>query len=726
MCNIRRFVWVAGVVLALGQTRGQSVADARAAVLGSNVTLSGTITSGPSLGTIRYLQDATAGIAAYPGSGSAPGFAPLPGDSISISGTLIEYNGLLEVNPVAAFTLHSTGNPLPEPLALTTAGLGESVEGRLVRLLGMTFLSGGNFSPGTWTVQDAAGQATVYIASGHPLVGSPVPTGPVDITGIASQYDDSPPYTSGHQLLPRGPEDITPSASIVLLPPVQQTDITPSGFTLQWQSNLPGSSQIFYGTTPALGAVAGTATATTAHAVTINGLPPATFHYAQAFSVANGDTAFSPVGLYATGANSSGTITAYFTKGADQSVSSGMDAIGLFGASDDTVKAYIDRVQSTLDIAMYNTNNSTVVQAVNDALGRGVQVRWITEGSCANWALNELDPAIPVLHRTNSEGSGMHNKFFVADAEAPLQATVMSGSCNWTDESFFDDHNNIVFIQDQALARAYRLEFEEMWGGSGPQPVPGNARFGADKTDNTPHLFNVGGALVETRFSPSDGVGQRIVQALDQAQASVRLAMYTFTDNTAGNALLAAHQRPGMLVSGDVEDIYATGSEFPYLTGQGVDLVSHLEEPGLLHHKYAVIDEGGSDPVTLTGSHNWTASAETVNDENTLLVHHAGFANLFLQEWTARHNAVTSIHPVGNRTIWAAWPCPAMDLLHVALPPAASPCNLNLVNALGRTVRTAVANGPVTLQLHALPAGPYLLTCPEQPGLPPLRVLVQH
>src|SRR5690606_4031550 len=191
-----------------------------------------------------------------------------------------------------------------------------------------------------------------------------------------------------------------------------------------------------------------------------------------------------------------------FTRSVDTSVSTGTDAIALGSATDDTLAAWIDRARHTLDVAMYNTNSQVVVQAVNAAAIRGVQVRWIAEGNTANTALNSLQSAIPVLYRTDSVGSGMHNKFFVIHADAADSALVMTGSCNWTTGSFFLDDNNLVLIQDQALARGYRLEFEQMWGGSGPQPVPALSRFGADKSVVTPRLFNVGGTLVESFFSP--------------------------------------------------------------------------------------------------------------------------------------------------------------------------------------------------------------------------------
>lgn len=689
----------------------QSIAAARNAAIGSQVTVSGMVTSGSSLGGIRYLQDADAGIAAFPGTGSVPGFNPQPGTNITVTGTLTNYSGLLEITPITAFTVNSTGNPLPAPIPITPAGLDESVESRLVRINGVHFTGTGSFAAGTWPVVAGTETANVYFRTGHPMIGTPVPAGAVDITGIGSQFSNNPPYADGYQLLPRTSADITPHASISIQPPVVQSNLATDGFTLGWQTNLPGSTEVFYGSTPALGAHAAVAGNGTAHSLPIAGLQPATFYFAQVFSVSGTDTAFAVPALYSTASTSGGAIKVYFTKSVDTGVSSGQDAIGLFQATDDTIKAYIDRAQSTLDIAMYNTNSTFVVQAVNAAKARGVQVRWIAEGSNANTALNSLNPAIPRLMRTNSEGSGMHNKFMVIDAEDAQRATVMGGSCNWTTQSFFDDYNNIVFIQDQALARCYRLEFEEMWGGSGPQPVLALSRFGAAKTDNTPHLFNVGGNLVESFFSPSDGTTAKIKATIDAAQQNLRLALYIFTENSLSQAVLAAKNRPGMYVAGDVEEVDATGSKFSYLVGQGVQLYSHNTEPGLLHHKYAIVDEGTAyDPRVETGSHNWTSSAETVNDENTLIIHNATVANLFYQEWNARHQAVMAVEEPAGPGILGAWPVPADQWLHVRTTPGTA-AQVALLDLAGREVCRTSSTGTADLPVGSLPSGMYVVTC---------------
>lgn len=510
--------------------------------------------------------------------------------------------------------------------------------------------------------------------------------------------------------------------SIALRQGVEQSDLLTDGFTLAWQTDQPGSTEAFFGPTPQLGMHVAMDSRGSDHQLELTGLEPANFYYVQPFSVAEGDTAFAPVELYSTASRSSGDIKVYFTKDVDITVSTGEDALGLFDAFDDTIKAYIDRAQQTLDIAIYNTNSSVMVHAVNAAKSRGVQVRWIAEGGTANYALNNLISSIPVLYRENSSGSGMHNKFMVIDADDADRAVVMGGSSNWTTQGFFDDFNNVVFIHDQAVALCYRTEFEEMWGGNGAQPNPSQSRFGADKTDNTPHTFNVGGTTVQVYFSPSDGTTSRIRSAINAAASNLYFALLIFTENSLGTAVRNANNRPNMTVRGDIEDIDATGSEYAFLTNNGVEIYSHGNEDGMLHHKYAVIDEGGSNPKVVTGSHNWTASAENQNDENIMIIHDGTVANLFFQEWNARHNGVSGI---GERAVangMAAWPVPAHEELFL-LPAGHGTALITVHDAVGRTVYSDEINGLTTIRTDDWQPGMYVVSA-VQDGMRSRRTVV--
>jgi phosphatidylserine/phosphatidylglycerophosphate/cardiolipin synthase-like enzyme len=406
-------------------------------------------------------------------------------------------------------------------------------------------------------------------------------------------------------------------------------------------------------------------------------------------------------------------IRVYFNQDTDPAVSSGTLAISLHQAMDDTIEAYIDRAQYTVDVAVYNADDFSIISALNQADDRGVQVRYIAEGTNSNSALANLSSTIPVLYRTDGEGSGMHNKFMSIDADHADIAWTWTGSTNWTQNGLFDDYNNMVFIQDQALALAYRTEFEEMWGGTGPQPNTTNSRFGADKTNNTPHSFNVDGVTIECYFSPSDGTTSHIVDAIDGAEHNARSCMFSFTNEDIGSALLDAHQRPDVIVQMDLEDAIYSGTEGWYLESNGVEVATHNTDLVQLHHKYGIIDEGSTDdPLVITGSHNWTWYAETINDENIVIIHDATVANLFYQEWHARHDDVAGVGDVPGPVDLAIWPQPVSGVLNVRVPETMRGARIRLIDTAGREVLTQAGTGALrTIDLSTCTEGVYALVC---------------
>ena len=66
---------------------------------------------------------------------------------------------------------------------------------------------------------------------------------------------------------------------------------------------------------------------------------------------------------------------------------------------------------------------------------------------------------------------------------------MLTGSTNLTTGQLVSDLNDVIVFEDQSLARAYELEFEEMWGSDGLSRCR-QLEFGPDKTWNTPVNFS--------------------------------------------------------------------------------------------------------------------------------------------------------------------------------------------------------------------------------------------
>ena len=637
--NLKLTLALAASLVTLTSVAQENILDMRENYnIGQTVTVTGVVTSDDNLGSVRYLQDATAGIALYPGQDwSAWDATPQIGDSLSVTGEITEYNGLLEVGPNLTAVEFFGAGTLPEPLEITPAQMGENLEGQLVRVNGVTFPLAGTFITGNNTYDFTASGETgvIYVRTSNSLVGEELTGCEVDMLGIVSQFSFD--GFGGYQLLPRGPVDLIPASALCFTSPVMQSNMATTSFTLSWTTDLACDGVIEYGLTEALGEVAMGGTNTPSHEANLTGLEPGTIVYARAVcTLADGSEAASSIRPYATVSESSGDIHVYFNGPVDHSVATDELALSLGTDMNDTVAAWITSAQHTLDVAAYNFNDQTLQDAFNTAAANGVQIRWIYEGQNANIGLSSLDDAIVTHPRTDGEGSGMHNKFIVGDADHADKAFVLTGSTNLTTGQLVSDLNNVIVLEDQSLARAYELEFEEMWGAEGMEPNAANAKFGPDKTWNTPVDFVVGGSPVELYFSPSDGTTAAIQAQIEGANSDFEFALLTMTRDDLGDAIVELNQSFFVSPIGVIEQVNVTGSEFDNMIGNGVQVYAH-EPSGDCHHKYAIVDHGDvdSDPTVITGSHNWSSSAENVNDENTLFVHDARVANLYHQEFRA-------------------------------------------------------------------------------------------
>lgn len=629
-----------------------TIAEARAMPLGTTVTVKGVITNGAELGAIRYLQDPTAGIAAYSYSMSAV----KRGDSVEVTGVLKNYNYLLELDPVNSFTILDEFRPLPAPQVITPNQMGEAYEGEIVRINNVLFSNaGGTFAGNTnYTITAGGETAQIRINNSSPLVGEIIPSGEVELVGICSQFS----YTSassGYQLLLRDTEDIISGSSIHIVSPVTQTNITTTDFLLNWETDIAGTTELFYGFTPNLetGHLSAPGTGTS-HSIDVTSLAPSDLVYVKVFSVTGQDTAFGPVRPFITESVSSGDIKVYFTASVDHSVSTGTNAIFLDASADDTIIQYINRAKYTIDVAIYNftvEGISNIATALNAAFYRGVTVRVVTDGSTGNSGIPELTGGIKKIARPAGDGI-MHDKFMIIDGKStdPNDPIVWTGSCNWTEWNINTDDNNMLFIQDMSLAKVYMLEFEEMWGSMTNEPDPTNARFGIDKTDNTPHELIISGKRVEVWFSPSDGVNSVIIDHINKSNNDIEVYTMLIYRTDIGEALVA---RANIGINTRVI-IDSEGTSSPSVVESLKNALGNkfreFGEPGMLHSKAMIVDQSNpsSDPFILTGSHNWSSSADQKNDENTLVIHDAGIVNLFYQEFSERYKNGT---PVNQQTI---------------------------------------------------------------------------
>lgn len=634
------------IVLMGNQLLAQStIADARGEREGETVTISGIVTNGNELGLIKYIQDASAGIALYDDKLENV----KRGDSITVTGEIDIYNYLIEIKNISTLTIHSSNHVLPEPKIISISEIGEDYESQLVKFNTIEFTNGGGTFAGddNYNFTDGTKTGVVRINKNSPIVGKPIPSSKISLTAICSQYsfNDS---KEGYQLLPRDMDDFISGSSINITSAIQVVDISINSIGFFWGTDNGGTPYVRYGSSNNVSSLTNykEGDSTTGefnnHIAEITGLEPSELIYAQVFNVNGTDTAFSSIGTYVTESNSSGKINVYFNTSVDETLATKTVARDIGNAMEDTLAAYINQAEESIDFCIYNFDNSTISNALNAAYERGVKIRFITCGSTNHYGVNDLNSEIPVLERPEiPEGGIMHNKFAIFDGNSTNanQTWVWSGSTNLTQNQLFSDANNMIFIQDQSLAKTYEIEFEEMWGSNSNQANASNAKFGDEKTNNTPHDLVIGGNRVECYFSPSDNTNQKLIDAMASADKDLHVQTMLITRTDLANAIIAANDRGTEVnvITDDENDNSETVNDM--LSELPTDkFIFDDDAAGTMHHKMAIIDAKTetSDPLVISGSHNWSNSANDRNDENTLIIHDADIANQYYQQFAYR------------------------------------------------------------------------------------------
>jgi hypothetical protein len=198
--------------------KAQTISQVRNLGIGQTVTVTGVATNGSELGNIRYIQDGTAGIACY---GSIVSSVQR-GDSITATGVLFDFSGLLELSPTSNVVNHGAG-VLPQAQTIPFTSATEALEAQLVRFDNVTFVQTGNFATGNSTVQVSNGTATfdVRVNGSTNIDGTAIPTGPITIVGELGQFN------ANYQIIPRNLLDIFPYVA-----PAREINVKVNGNTV--------------------------------------------------------------------------------------------------------------------------------------------------------------------------------------------------------------------------------------------------------------------------------------------------------------------------------------------------------------------------------------------------------------------------------------------------------------------------------------------------------------
>jgi len=295
---------------------------------------------------------------------------------------------------------------------------------------------------------------------------------------------------------------------------------------------------------------------------------------------------------------------------------------------EDALISAIDGAQFSIVASLYGLNRQSVIDALVAAHGRGVSVQVVTDdeaysGSYAD-GYTELEDA-GIVVRDDEHADIHHNKFLVIDNNR-----VWTGSTNLTDTGFTLNANNSLLIDSPELAADYAEKFNAMWDGQfhSDRPFTIGTTYGITKTysgtwgETWDYL-----AQYTAYFAPEDAL-PFVVAELLRAGVYVDTAMFYLTDgDIIGQAILDNAREVDMYDFSMNLVMDELGAASPHtihddLAGEYNINVCVEENPGKLHHKFALIQtagEAGPRWWVITGSYNWTHSGGWDNDENIIV-----------------------------------------------------------------------------------------------------------
>lgn len=365
-------------------------------------------------------------------------------------------------------------------------------------------------------------------------------------------------------------------------------------------------------------------------------------------------------------------------------------------ATEDAINSATQRI----DVAMYSFSDSTMFDALENAVERGVSIRIIYHGAATD--------------RSDTEGSRsarledmgievrwvnkiMHHKYAIIDgprefAADAAGATLVTGSANWSYSAATKYDENTLFIRgDERLVLLHQQEFDLLWDNSRPlewnEDIEPIGHVGITDEDiaaaqGSDALFTSANmrTYISSRYGPTfarDGsewaVAEAIADMIRGAETSIWIASGHMRARPVYEALLE--------VGEDVDlRVYLDGQEYTSAwyygtqveayedcleageTGcedKGLHFGTGLHEAGVnirykyyayrwdyryaeqMHHKYIVID----GETLVTGSYNLSPNAEFDTMENVTILSASDYPSVvkdfednFLALWDTRRD----------------------------------------------------------------------------------------
>lgn len=269
------------------------------------------------------------------------------------------------------------------------------------------------------------------------------------------------------------------------------------------------------------------------------------------------------------------------------------------------IKNSILNAQESILIFTFSLSDPGIIDALNQKANEGLPVTVVIDKEHLGEIKTKGVPNIEVVTRTSGEGH-LHHKILVVDGR-----DIWVGSANFTTSAYKNQENLMVYFPSSELGQYLHKEADAFRGQ-------------APRIEHDPLLIPLLNQEIYFCLLPHEGYPPKkiekslnalskkfLIEKINQASKSIKIAMMLWTNNDLANAVIQAQLRgvKVQVVSNDLE------GNIPKLIAAGID-VKVNSKLGFMHNKLMWID----DQILVNGSANWSQSAFSRNDESFIVL----------------------------------------------------------------------------------------------------------
>jgi phosphatidylserine/phosphatidylglycerophosphate/cardiolipin synthase-like enzyme len=326
----------------------------------------------------------------------------------------------------------------------------------------------------------------------------------------------------------------------------------------------------------------------------------------------------------------------------------------------------ISEASCSIDAALYSFSDKDIWNLLEDKVKEGLAVRLILNKSSFKDSYSKCkycDKLLDVGAKIKFHSLTMHHKFAVFDKSCSEQeSSVVTGSGNWSRSSnLLYDEDFLEFNHSSQAVSSFAAEFDYVWNYSRQfpslkqepldmvQPAV-NADFIFTSSNMTPKKFRGRWTFSKKKGVEKGAAGKKIIAAIHEAESEILIATAHFRRKDIFEALLDAYKRGvkiQLITDGqEYNKTHKSTCENASQSDKQLDeclqilgaaevyykyysVVWNYKTAKQMHSKYIVIDR----KRVLTGSFNWSLTAEFKNLENIIDLKGNSIANHYLENF---------------------------------------------------------------------------------------------